>query len=74
MLATATVGMGRRDDAERQFVDLEGKADGDEECALAALRRTENLYGLGRFEDAIALLEHTASTVRSKHWRNSLPD
>ena len=72
LLATVMIGLGRRDDAELLLTALQTSAESDEQRALAALRRTDNLYGLGRLDDSRAVLGARRERRGSTHWRDTL--
>ncbi len=72
LLAAAAIGLGHRDDAESQLTRLQDRAGNDEQRALAALRRVDNLYGLGRLDEANTILKRAAAGIRSRHWADIL--
>jgi DNA-binding NarL/FixJ family response regulator len=73
VLADATLGLNRGEEADRLFAELQDRAASDEERARAALRRSDALYFvLGRSADATTALELAADSVADERWRDSI--
>jgi DNA-binding CsgD family transcriptional regulator len=73
VLADATLGLGRGEEADRLFAELQDRARNDEERARAALRRSDALYFMfGRSDDATTVLELAAASVADARWRASI--
>jgi DNA-binding CsgD family transcriptional regulator len=73
VLADAALGLGRAEEADQLFAELQAGAASDEQRARAALRRSDVLYFvLGRSDVATAVLDRAAETVSDERWRGPI--